>query len=749
MIKKLIVNDIRQNKLLSASVTFFMGISAMLIGLSVLLFTGLLGSIDSLMERAKTPDFLQMHAGAVEEKALEVFADEREEIDQWQVCRFLNLDSASIMLGGHSLSDSTQDNGLCIQGKGFDYLVDLDNELPQVREGEIYVPACYMKEYDVAEGDAMTIGKESFVIGGFIRDSQMNSMMASSKRFLVSEADYEKMRAVGVEEYLIEYTLLEGSDITAFSDAYMDAGLPANGPTITKPLIRMLNALSDGLMIFVILLAGVVVLLISMLCIRFILLTSLEKEKKEIGMLKAIGIARQDIRKLYFSKFAALSAVGAALGLLLAVLLANPLTEKLQRLYGASANIGITAAITVLGVALVELLLLLSVRHTLKKMEKVTAVQALYGKEGFTGKGHARQYFLIILVVAAGMFLMLIPQNISSTIASEKFVTYMGIGDAEIRMDVRQTKDIVEKTGEISGLLEQDERVEAYTALQTGSVLAELSDGSTTHLMVEKGNQSIFPVSYLQGREPQKSGEIALSVLNAEALELKLGDELTLVEHEAKCRYRVCGIYSDITNGGKTAKSYETEETLQKAEADEVMWSIFYVSLKEGVSREAFMKDYQGISDMEVADIRDCVTAIYGPTISQLRQASVVTAVAALAVIFVVTILFMRLLVERGRAESALKKALGFTSAEIRSDYFKRGIVCTVAGILIGILGGNLLGEKIAGAALKSLGAAGFQFHTDNVMVYLVLPACVLILTLAAVRLGIMEIRKIQAKECV
>lgn len=130
MIKKLIINDIRQNKLLSASVTSFMGISAMLIGLSVLLFTGLLGSIDSLMERAKTPDFLQMHAGAVEEKALEVFADEREEIDQWQVCRFLNLDSASIMLGGHSLSDSTQDNGLCIQGKGFDYLVDLDNELP-------------------------------------------------------------------------------------------------------------------------------------------------------------------------------------------------------------------------------------------------------------------------------------------------------------------------------------------------------------------------------------------------------------------------------------------------------------------------------------------------------------------------------------------------------------------------------------------------------------------------------------------
>ena len=76
MIRKLIVNDIRNNKLISASIAFFMGISAMLIGLSVLLFTGLLGSVDSLMETAQTPDFLQMHAGEIDEGKLADFADE-------------------------------------------------------------------------------------------------------------------------------------------------------------------------------------------------------------------------------------------------------------------------------------------------------------------------------------------------------------------------------------------------------------------------------------------------------------------------------------------------------------------------------------------------------------------------------------------------------------------------------------------------------------------------------------------------
>lgn len=40
---------------------FFMTIEAMLMGLTILLFTSLSGSIENLMKTAETPDFLQMH----------------------------------------------------------------------------------------------------------------------------------------------------------------------------------------------------------------------------------------------------------------------------------------------------------------------------------------------------------------------------------------------------------------------------------------------------------------------------------------------------------------------------------------------------------------------------------------------------------------------------------------------------------------------------------------------------------------
>ena len=108
MIKKLIVNDINQNKFSSGAALFFMAVSAMLLVLTTLLFSGLAGAIDSLMEKAEVPDYMQMHvrdeggaeaAAAWEREAAEIsrFAESRREVGKWQICGFLNLDNNRII----------------------------------------------------------------------------------------------------------------------------------------------------------------------------------------------------------------------------------------------------------------------------------------------------------------------------------------------------------------------------------------------------------------------------------------------------------------------------------------------------------------------------------------------------------------------------------------------------------------------------------------------------------------------------
>lgn len=751
MRKRILWNDIKGNRLLAVTTWLFMAISAFMFALTCVLFVSLLASVDTLMEKAQTPDFLQMHAGEIEEAELVRFVRENGQVRDYQTLNFLNLENTSITLNGHSLADSTQDNGVCVQSGSFDYLLDLENEIIRVSDGDIYVPVCYRQEYGLAVGKTVQIGENSFIIAGFLRDSQMNSMMASSKRFLVSSSDYVRLKAVGSEEYLIEFLLQEGADINAFVTEYTDAGLPSNGPAITKPLIRMMNALSDGLMILVILLVSVVLLLISMLCIRFTLLTQLEADRKEIGMLKAVGISRGDIRQLYNLKFLALSGLGAVTGLFLAFVVKETISAQIQELYGASENglPGLLAAFV--GVALTEGVLLLSVGRTLKRTERLSAVEAMTGRHGEQKSKKIQllspQYLIVALVIALGIFMMILPQNLLNTISSPRFVTYMGIGDGEIRLDIRQTEDIAGKTKQVEKLLAGDEQVADFVTLRTTSCRAVLPDGSHSSLQIEQGDHTVFPVTYAEGESPKEKNEIALSYLCADEMGLSVEDEILLLIDENTQEYTVCGIYSDITNGGKTAKAAALHGD------GPLMWSVFYVSLKDGAVKDQWLSKYAeilsdgGISAKAV-DIQEYVADTYGQTIREIRMAARLAAHAAALVMFVVVALFTRLLVAKDRYDISLRKAIGLTGRDIKELYLLRYLPVLLAGILVGILSGNLLGEKLAGLLLKTLGATGFCFLIDYKTVCVCIPVIVVITVFCAILLGLLEIKNIRAYEC-
>ena len=84
-------------------------------------------------------------------------------------------------------------------------------------------------------GDRAEICGEPFVIAGFLRDSQMNSMLASSKRFLVSNADYERLEGCGNVEYLIEFRLKDMEALGSFAAAYTASAFP---PTVLSSPTR-------------------------------------------------------------------------------------------------------------------------------------------------------------------------------------------------------------------------------------------------------------------------------------------------------------------------------------------------------------------------------------------------------------------------------------------------------------------------------------------------------------------------------
>ena len=93
MIRRLIINDFKSNRLITISTAVFMAAAAMMLGLTVFLFATLYSSISSLMIKAETPHFLQMHTGELAEEEIKAFTEKRPEVEKMQICGFLNLEN--------------------------------------------------------------------------------------------------------------------------------------------------------------------------------------------------------------------------------------------------------------------------------------------------------------------------------------------------------------------------------------------------------------------------------------------------------------------------------------------------------------------------------------------------------------------------------------------------------------------------------------------------------------------------------
>jgi len=757
MYYRIIRNDILKSKVITLATMVFVAAAAMLVSLAAVLVVNLSGAIDTLMTQAKTPHFMQMHSGVIDTARLAAFAEQNSNVDEFQVLEFLNVDGAQIVIGGNSLAENVQDNGFCAQNEKFDYLLDLDGNVINVSDGELYVPLCYMKDGTAKLGDEALICGKKFTVAGFLRDSQMNSLLASSKRFLVSKNDYGSIKASGNTEYLIEFRLKDLSALTAFETDYTSAGLEANGPAITYPLFRTINAISDGLMIAVILLVSVLIVAIAFMCVRFTLLAKIEDDYREIGVMKAIGLRIGHIKKIYLAKYAAIAAAGCILGFVLSFVFKGMLLENIRLYMGESGNASFALLFGIAGVLLVFLSIIFYVRVVLKRFRKISATEAIrFGtsQEKSTGTKYfrlsknrlfdtniflgakdvltrKRLYATMLAVLLVSAFIIIVPQNLYNTISSESFITYMGIGKCDMRIDIQQTGDIPKKAAEIAKAMESDRYISRYAVLTTKAFEAKGPAGRPERIKIELGDHSVFPIKYSGGRAPAAEDEIALSVMNAAELGKKVGDVMKLVSEGKEKSFTVCGIYSDITNGGKTAKAVFSDNSA------DVMWCVICAALSDQALVDGKVWEYADKFDFaKVSDIDEYIIQTFGPTISAVRKASWAAIAVALIITLLVTLLFMKMLIAKDKYSIAVMKALGFTSSDIRLQYVSRSVFVLIAGILLGTLLANTLGEALAGAVIASFGASSFKFAVNPLSAYLLSPLMMVCAVLVATAIG-------------
>jgi len=379
----------------------------------------------------------------------------------------------------------------------------------------------------------------------FVRDPQMNPSMVTSKRLVVHPSDFAEFDKRLKPEYIVEFRLADGVEASAFVKAFESSGLSSQGITVDTSIFKLMNGLTTVPVAAVALLVAILLAVVAALVLRYAFLAAMEEDLAQISVLKAIGAPPRGVKRLYLAKYSALTAGGALVGYLLSIPMAAQLSDAVLLYLGKSSAgawpiLCSIAAAVALAASMVGFCWIL-----LRRIDRLSAVQAL--RTGVSGRVRRRRHrlslassrrlpvdvwlglreafrpanALLLAVLTVCTIVLILPANVVTTMGDPGFASYMGIGRADLRIDVP------------AGSADLDTAYSKVAAEAGVGRAVQMTDhrydmrkpgGAWGSALVESGDQSAFSGRYLRGRAPATAKEIALSSNQADEAKVGLGD---------------------------------------------------------------------------------------------------------------------------------------------------------------------------------------------------------------------------------
>jgi len=771
----IIKNDFAKNKIITIVIFIFILLSAFFISSGSSMIINVFQSLEALFTKADAPHYVQMHTGKIDERDIEKWAKQEQTIKQHQIVEMVTINGSNLFFGKHleAQTNSVQDISFVKQNKWFDFLLDLNNQVIHLNDGEIGVPIYFMERANLKIGDIITVDngieKKTYTITHFIRDALMNPPIVHSKRFLVNESDFNDLKnTVSDMEYLIEFQLHDIKHLNEFDRQYQSSHLPNQGPTIDYPMFKMLHALADGVIAAIVIFVSLFLMLISLLCLRLTILSTLEEDYHEIGTMKAIGVHQTTIRNIYLFKYVIVASIAIVFGYILSLFFNSMMTKSINLYTGLNNNTLFSYIVPLLASSLLLLIIISFCMLTLRRFNHISPIDAL--RASITGEisnnkkyislnkskyspvnlflsmkdifDRKKMYSLLFVIFVISTFIIIVPTNFLNTIQSPNFINYMGIGKSDLRIDLQPSNDIEDRLQHMTTYLQNDEDIKIFSSMVTYQYKVVNNDGMLENLTVEIGDMSSFPLKYLEGNVPIRNNEIALSYLQAKDLEKNVGDTVNLIIDGNKKEITVSGIYQDITMGGKTAKAQMSPPK------DRALSYVISLDVKDHVSITDKMKEYtEQFHQAKVTHIRGYLTETLGSTIKKVNTLTTTAISIGVFISLLMTFLFMKMLIAKDTSQHAILRSIGFSLWDIQVQYISKILFILITAITIGTILANVLGERIISILWSFLGAAKVEFVIYPLKTYILSPIILMAAVMIAILLSIPSVNHANIKQ--
>ncbi|MCR4846962.1 MAG: ABC transporter permease [Eubacterium sp.] len=462
---------------------------------------------------------------------------------------------------------------------------------------------------------------------------------------------------------------------------------------------------------------ALVITLISVIIIYFRISNSIEQNIVNIGALKAMGYTSRQIRLGMVIEFMITTASAAIIGIVLSKIVL-PIFEYMIRGFSGVTwdSTYTTGAIVITLLIILGAVLIVSFISTrgIGKLDPVVALRYGIDTHSFK-KNHAPiektagplTWIMALKSVLSSakqsVILFVVMTSIGIVTTFSSFLAYNCVYDPSslFRMLQLVGSDVTfvfeEDPNAISEISELPD-VESVFWTDTVDMTAE---GYNVYATITDDWSSISDVNIYEGRAPKYDNEVAAGGAFAKTIDAEIGDEIEVSYGNQNRKYIICGLEQSSSNNGMDISLTEEGAEHLGYEAEKNYYGVF-VKNHSLESSERVVETVRAMYGEKITRYGNIVKSLKEGDDTVIAIASLMVGVMVI-ICLVVIVLSLNLLVKtmiiKKQREIGIKKALGFSSSQLRTEL----VLSMLPQILIGAVVGSALGSMWSNSMLAGL----------------------------------------------
>lgn len=628
------------------------------------------------------------------------------------------------------------------------------------REGEVYVSPSFQSLYSAKIGDKVDIhitgeaDARSYRIAGYFEDPVSGSSIMGMKSILFNGKDLKNLK----ETFEYAGSAASGTSIFGFhitrketcalsdsgfqrllnerTDLTQYVGFAYQKAAIAGFMLMFQKIISGIFLVFVL-----VLLIVALIVIGRSITSTIEEDFVDMGILKAVGYAKGDLRRVQILQYVILILAGMLLGLPVSVFAARAVNRLMIITNGVMVNDKLPWLYSLAALGTVLLIFVLFILAGTARIGRITPIRAIRGgaddvyfKDRFALGIHQKglgfwlalrqllsgkkQYISTCLVAALLVFFLSVMGRIGAWVGEDGKGLMDALNVSTYDLGVYYNKCGIQK--------EVEEKMLVVAGI-TDTYALRMTKGTVNNM--EYVLYSISKPEYyhiLKGRTCRYANEIVITEFVAQDLGVKIGDTVQVAYYDNVGDFLISGIYqcsNDVgANFGMSMEGFASIGGHWEDDDLNPYGAYTYYIFEDSTKTE---------------EITEWLTAGYGEAIALDQNSwsgleSILDVISAMnvseyviSVFFVAIVAFMtgHRILYREKRDLGIYKSLGFSSGKLRRSFAMRFAIVTVLGAMMGVIGSAVLTDPFASAILRVAGVSSITSHLDPVS--MMLPAIV------------------------